>query len=312
MMNKVVVIGSYNVDVTLCTETLPKVGETIIGKSLKYGHGGKGANQAVAACRSGASVTFLARFGEDQYGADAVQFLETEGITILQPHGHSSEPTGMAFITVNAEGENSIVVISGANGELSASDIRSSADTISASDVLLTQLETPIPAVAAAISTAHKHGVTVILDPAPVQELSLDLLKQVDIITPNLIEVEMLTGIKIINDAALPKAAQVLHQVGIETVLITLGGKGVYVSSPGLQKLIPTIDVEVIDTVGAGDVFSGVLAANYSGLATLEETIASAIVASGLSVTRMGAQTAIPRKADISAYMESMVSLESS
>ncbi len=310
-MNKVVVVGSYNVDMTITTEVLPKVGETVIGKSLKYGHGGKGANQAVAAARAGASVSFLAKVGSDQYGDRAIQALSLEGIGSEYIHQDSDTSTGMAFITVNRLGENSIVVASGANWTLSAADIINNAEIFNDAEILLIQLETPMSSVAAAIKNARLNHVKVILNPAPAQHLDPELLKDVTILTPNRVEAEMLTGIKIMDDEDLARSADLLHILGVETVLITLGDKGVFISNKGVQKLIPAVTVPAIDTVGAGDVFSGFLAAHYSGTDSLEKIVTLAGAAAGLSVTRRGAQASIPHLDEVKDYLKEHAFIES-
>jgi len=302
--NKVIVVGSYNVDMTITTDVFPQAGETVIGKNLIYGHGGKGANQAVAAARSGAQTTLLAKVGIDQNGEQAINTLALEGINTEHIQKTAGIPTGMASITVNARGENTIVVASGANWQLSALEIEKELGNIPAADILLTQLETPLESVSTAIRVAREKDITVILNPAPAQPLPAELLSNVDIITPNRIEAEMLTGISITDDRSLLKAAEVLHSYGIDLVLITLGTDGVFVSEPGKSKLIPAIKVAAVDTVGAGDVFNGVLAAHFSDIETVESVVSLAIVAAGLSVTRTGAQTAIPDLETIEAYQQ--------
>jgi len=238
----------------------------------------------------------------DQNGNQAVTALTLEGISTKAIQKATNAPTGMASIAVNSQGENSIVVVSGANWKLSANDINREAAIITAADVLLTQLETPLESVAAAIQCAQAGKVTVILNPAPAQTLPTDLLQHVDIITPNRIEAEMLTGITITDDQSLIKSARILHSYGIKIVLITLGRRGVFLSSPGKSKLIPAIKVAAVDTVGAGDVFNGVLAAHYSKNRPIETVVSLAIVAAGISVTRVGAQAAIPDIETVKAY----------
>ncbi len=304
MLNRIIVVGSYNVDMTITTDEFPQAGETVTGSSLSYGHGGKGANQAIAAARSGAPTTLFAKVGDDQYGDKAIQALKSDGINthlIQKAHG---TPTGMASITVNAKGENSIVVLPGANWHLSASELKAEKKYFQEVDILLTQLETSLESVSAAIKCAKDAGTTVILNPAPAQPLPRQLLRKVDIITPNRIEVEMLTGVKITNDQSLSQAAENLHKQGITVVLITLGTRGVFLSLPNESKLIPAIKVEAVDTVGAGDVFNGVLAAHYSGIETIEEVVELAVIAAGLSVTKTGAQNAIPNQKTIQAYRQ--------
>ncbi|MCF6238515.1 MAG: ribokinase [Candidatus Marinimicrobia bacterium] len=302
--NKVIVVGSYNVDMTITTDVFPQAGETVIGNGLTYGHGGKGANQAVSAARSGAQATLFAKVGLDPYGEQAVTAMALEGINTKHIQRSSGIPTGMASITVNGQGENSIVVVSGANWELSPGEVEHELGLLTDADILLTQLETPLDSVATAIKVAQQKDITVILNPAPAQKLPSDLLRDVDIITPNRIEAEMLTGIPISDEDSLLKAAQVLHTYGINIVIITLGTQGVFLSLSGESKLIPAINVEAVDTVGAGDVFNGVLAAHYSDIESIEAVISLAIIAAGLSVTRTGAQTAIPDLETIEAYQQ--------
>ena len=300
MIRKVAVVGSYNVDMTITTENFPHPGETVLGKSLKSGPGGKGANQAVAAARSGASVSFLAKVGGDQYGQNAIATLAKENIFTQNMIIDPKSPTGMAFITVNREGENCIVVISGANWTLTKADVLSNSQIISEAHVLLTQLETPLPSVAAAIEVARNNGVKVVLNPAPAQSLDPELLKKVNILTPNRIEAEMLTGLDLSQNSSLPLAADKLHAMGVQIVLITLGSQGVFISGYNQQTLLPSMKVEAVDTVGAGDVFSGTIAAHYpTDYDTLLSTVTMATAASGLSIQKVGAQAAIPHLAEV-------------
>ncbi|NQT63136.1 MAG: ribokinase [Candidatus Marinimicrobia bacterium] len=300
--NKVIVVGSYNLDMTLTTAEFPKPGETVIGKNLTYGHGGKGANQAVAAARSGAQVHFLAKVGRDLNGEQAIASLTVEGIETQSIQRAINTPTGMAVITVNDQGENSIIVVSGANSTLSAAEVEHESQIFAGADVMLTQLETSMESVSAAITCAQKHAVCIILNPAPAKVLPQEILSKINIITPNVGEAEILTGISIKDEASLSQAANKLHAFGIEIVMITLGARGVYLSNQGESKLFPAIEVETIDTVGAGDVFNGVLAAHYSGSASLDEVVTLAVVAAGLSVTKPGAQSGIPDLADIHTF----------
>jgi len=300
--NRVIVVGSYNLDMTITTAEFPQPGETVIGKSLTYGHGGKGANQAVAAARSGAQVRLLAKVGVDMNGEQAITALAGEGIVTSSIQKTVEAPTGMAAITVNDQGENSIIVVSGANSTLSASEVEHECQIFEDADVLLTQLETSLESVTTAIQCARKNHMCVILNPAPVRALSAEILSDVNIITPNMVEAEMLTNISIIDDKTLIQSATKLHSFGIEVVMITQGSRGVYISNQGEGKFIPAIEVQAVDTVGAGDVFNGVLAAHYSGIDSLYEAVSIAVVAAGLSVTKRGAQSGIPDLADIHAF----------
>ncbi|BFN37852.1 ribokinase [Fidelibacter multiformis] len=308
MTNKIVVVGSYNVDITLQTERFPEAGETVLGKSITFSHGGKGANQAVAAARAGANVSFIARVGDDDYGRKAVEDLKKEQINTDGIIWDSSAPTGMASITVNDQGENCIVAVSGANAHLSSQDIDQHKNLIHAADVLLIQLETPLPTIEKAIQIAHEKKVCVILDPAPAQKIKPEILSMVSLITPNKGETELLTGRKISDENSLKKAANHLLSMGIKVVIITLGKEGIYLATHEEHKKIPACQVRTIDSTGAGDVFNGVLAARYlPDKSHLVKTAVYAVAASSLSVTKKGAQTAIPMSCEIDQFMEESI-----
>jgi len=307
MKNKVIVVGSYNADIMIKTAHLPKPGETVLGDSIYFYHGGKGANQAVAAARAGAEVTFIARVGADSYGEKAVTDLKKEGISTECINVDPDFPTGMASITVDHHGENCIVAVSGANARLSLADIENWSSQISAADIMLIQLETPIDTVNLAIKQAFENNTTVILDPAPAQMLTPELLSQVDVITPNEGETELLTGIKITNEESLIKAADILLSFGVKVVLITLGKNGVFISYKGHYELIPAFPVKAVDSTGAGDVFNGVLAADYPrDRSSLVMAVSFAAAAASLSVTKHGTQTAIPYLKDILDFQNTM------
>jgi ribokinase len=304
MKNKIVVVGSYNVDITAQTERLPQAGETVLGKGITFSAGGKGANQAVAAARAGADVAFIARVGADHYGETAILDLEREGIDCRGVTLDSDSATGMASITVDQYGENCIIVASGANARLSPQDIEKNCDLIAEAGILLIQLETPVETVEAALRCAKKHQTKVILNPAPALPLSSDLLKLVSIITPNEGEAELLTGIPIENINSLEKVADKLQAFGMEAALITLGANGVFLSNHEITKLIPAFQVKALDTTGAGDVFNGVLAACLGKWGfSLESAVFHAAAAASLSVTRPGAQSSIPRFKEVQQFI---------
>jgi len=305
MKNKVVVVGSYNTDMTIKTKKLPGPGETVIGGHFSTGGGGKGANQAIAAARIGAEVTFVARVGNDLLGSEGIKRLNEEHINTKYISRDNEMPTGVAFIVVDDKGENSIVVASGANANLSPTDVESASDEISSADILLIQLESPIESVYASIKSAHDNGVTVILNPAPAQELDNHILKYVDIITPNIVEAEMLTGIKITDVTSLHSIVNRFFEYGINDVIITLGSKGYFAGSPDAMKIIPALNVAPIDTTGAGDVFSGSLAAFLSEGMTIERAARMANAAASVSVTRMGAQDGAPNRVEIEKFITS-------
>ena len=305
MKNKVVVVGSYNTDMTIKTKKLPGPGETVIGGHFSTGGGGKGANQAIAAARIGAEVTFVARVGNDLLGSEGIKRLNEEHINTKYIYRDNDLPTGVAFIVVDDKGENSIVVASGANANLSPTDIESASDEISSADILLIQLESPIESVYASIKSAHDNGVTVILNPAPAQELDNHILKYVDIITPNIVEAEMLTGIKVTDVNSLQSIVNRFFDYGINDVIITLGSKGYFAGAHDAMKIIPALNVAPIDTTGAGDVFSGSLAAFLSEGMTIEKAARMANAAASVSVTRLGAQDGAPKRVEIENFVAS-------
>ncbi len=307
---RVVVVGSYNTDLTIKTAKIPRPGETVIGGIFSRGGGGKGANQAVAAARAGADVSIIARVGEDPLGKEALAKLIEERIDARHVRLDTDVPTGVAFIIVDEHGENSIVVASGANSCLTPSDIERAGDVIASAKVLLVQLESPLDAVRAAIALAHCNGSVVILNPAPAHSLDRHLLSEIDIITPNAVEAEMLTGIKIIDEESLRAAAQALLQFGIGRVLITLGKKGVFSATKMKTEWIQAFKVRAIDSTGAGDVFNGALAAFLAEGMPVEDAARMASAAAAIAVTRMGAQVSAPLRCEIENFILNHVSSE--
>jgi ribokinase len=303
MKNKVVVIGSYNTDLTIKTGRMPRPGETIIGGIFSEGGGGKGANQAVAAARAGADVSFIARVGNDALGRGGIHRLIDEKIDTRFIFLDNDVPTGVAFIVVDERGENSIVVASGANARLSTSDIDTAQDEILSAGVLLVQLESPLEAIRAAIKKSHENGTIVILNPAPAQSLENDLLQDVDVITPNKVEAEMITGIKVSEEESLCSIVKKFYEYGIKNVLITLGSKGVFAGLPDIMKFIPAFKVSPIDSTGAGDVFSGSLAAFLSEGMPILKAVKMANASASISVTRMGAQSSAPSRGEIENFI---------
>ena len=303
MPSKVVVVGSYNTDMTIKAARIPRPGETILGGRFAIGAGGKGANQAVAAARAGARVWLVARIGNDAFGEEALRRIQHEYINTDYLRRDSEAATGVACIVVDDAGENSIVVASGANANLQPNDLIAAEEIIAQADVMLLQLESPLPTVMAAVRLAAKHGVTVVLNPAPAQTLPENLLEHVTIISPNEVEAEMLTGVKIDGEKSLVAAAERLHAQGPPTVLITRGPKGVFISSAGETHLLPAFQVTAIDTTGAGDVFNGCLAAFLTKARSLTAAATMASAAAAISVTRLGAQASAPRLAEIENFL---------
>ncbi len=291
---KVVVIGSSNTDMTIKAERLPKPGETILGGIFVMGPGGKGANQAVAARRLGADVSFICKVGKDIFGDNAIEGYRKEGIDtsrILR----SDKASGTALILVDAKAENCISVAPGANGDLSPEDIDSVADVIRSAGYLILQLEIPVESVLRAARIAHEAGVYVILNPAPACPLPRELFSYVSLITPNQTESALLTGIEDNLDAAVDK----LLEMGVKDVVVTLGSKGSMVVSGGERTFVPSQKVNAVDTTAAGDTFCGALCVALSEGCSLVQAAQFATKASALTVQKMGAQDSIPYRSDI-------------
>ena len=303
MKNKVVVVGSYNTDLTIKISRIPHPGETIIGGIFSEGGGGKGANQAVAAARAGADVSFIARVGNDMLGNEGIQRLNKERIDTRYIFLDNDFPTGVAFIVVDEHGENSIVVASGSNARLSPEDIDCAQKEISSAGVLLVQLESPIDAIRTAIKKAHEKDTIVILNPAPAQMLEPNFLQEIDIITPNRVEAEMITGIKVTDEESLRSIVKKFFQYGIRNVFITLGSNGIFAGFSSTMKFIPAFKVCPVDSTGAGDVFSGSLAAFISDGIPLEKAAKMAVASASISVTRMGAQSSAPYRMEIENFI---------
>lgn len=293
MKNKIVVVGSSNTDMVLKTSRFPKPGETILGGDFFVFHGGKGANQAVAAARLGGDVSFICKVGNDAFGNNAIEHYSNEDIDVSDLLKDEHAPTGVAVITVNAEGENSIIVASGANALLSVFDIKNSS-ALEDTSWIITQLETPLPVVEFLSSYARLHNKNLILNPAPAAALPQSVYDGLFLITPNETEAELLTGVAVTDEQGAQKAASILKERGVQNVIITLGSKGAYVDSETYQGIVSSVKVEAIDTTAAGDVFNGALIVALSQGKPWEVAVEFACRAAAISVTRMGAQTSAP------------------
>jgi ribokinase len=299
-MKRILVIGSSNTDMVIKTEKLPAPGETILGGTFLINPGGKGANQAVAAARLGGKVTFVAKRGNDLFGNQAVGLIMREGIHAQYIIKDNEHPSGVALITVDATGENSIVVAPGSNGYLSQDDLPTKIFEPGKYEILLLQLEIPIKTVEFAATEASENGIKVILNPAPAQKLSDNLLLHTWLITPNETEAEILTGIKVHEISTAENAALFLQKKGVKNVIITMGASGAYVKSESFTGMVPGVKVKAVDTTAAGDVFNGALAVSLAEGKDIRESVAFANKAASISVTRLGAQASAPYRNEIS------------
>jgi ribokinase len=302
---KIVVIGSYNTDMILSVNHLPKPGETILGGEFNTSPGGKGANQAVSAARAGAAVTFIARLGKDILGDNARAGFIKDRIDVKHIIRDDSAPSGVALILVSKTGQNCIAVAGGANNRLSALDIEQSAPAITAADFIVLQLETPLKTVQAALKMAFQKDIPTILNPAPAQFLPDSILQHVSILTPNETEAELLTGMKITDLKSAARAAAILLKRGVQTVIITLGAKGAFVATKENQYHVPGYRVEATDTTAAGDTFTGALAVAAAEGKTCLQAVRFGHAAAALSAMKRGAQVSIPKRKEIEAFLQS-------
>ena len=296
---RILVIGSSNTDMIMTLDRIPRPGETILGAEFVTAAGGKGANQAVAAARAGGDVRFVARVGRDMFGEQAVARFVEEGIDVEHVVRDHTAPSGVALIFLAADGENSIAVAGGANGRLSPADVKKAARAMAGARAVLMQLETPLKTVQAAAEIAARAKVPVLLNPAPARPLPAKLLKLVSILTPNETESELLTGIAVTDKDSAARAAEKLLATGVETVILTLGARGVFVATASTRELVPGFQVKAVDTTGAGDVFNGAFAVALGEGRPLLEAARFANAAAAISVTRLGAQPSAPKRAEI-------------
>jgi ribokinase len=298
MPESIVIIGSSNTDMVIRADRLPLPGETVLGGTFFMNPGGKGANQAVAAARLDGNVIFICKIGDDIFARKALEVFEEEGIQTKFIIIDRDHPSGVALITVNAEGENCIVVAPGTNGLLTPNDLNQAAPAISRAGIILMQLEIPLETVDYIASTVNKK-IRVVLNPAPARELPDSLLKNISIITPNEIEAGKLTGINIVDKRTAESAAMILQNKGIKTVIITLGSEGAMLLDEDEFMHVPGYPVKAVDTTAAGDVFNGALVVGLSEGMNMKEAVEFACRAAAISVTRLGAQSSAPFKDEL-------------
>ena len=296
-MGRVAILGVFVADTSFRANRMPRMGETILGRSFALGPGGKGSNQAVAAGKLGADVSIITRLGRDDFGKMALQTWKNANVksnVILDPEGH----TGAAFIFIdNQTGDNAIIISPGTADQISLIDIQKNKDLISGSDVFMTQLEQPIDVALAGLKLAKQHGKITILNPAPAAQLQPDIFALCDYITPNETEAEALTGVKVETEGDAERAAEVFVDLGVKTPIVTMGGKGAYLHEFGI---VPALSVGPIsETTGAGDAFNGGLATALSEGKTSIDAVRFGCVAASISVTRAGTAASMPSRKEV-------------
>lgn len=299
---RICVIGSANLDLIFRTQRLPQPGETLAGHSLQQCMGGKGANQAVAAARLGAHVTFVARVGNDAFGIQAVQAYQSDGIDTSFVHRDANLPTGTAAILVDDQAENCIIVVGGANQALTSQNIQNASLAIEQADLVLCQLETPVQASIAAFRIARAAGVTTVLTPAPVASVTDELLSLCDVCVPNMTEVAALVNSSVQSRDDAELAANLLRQRGVQRVVLTMGSKGALVVDETGATFIPPCNFKAIDTTGAGDAFTAALAVSLAEGFDIRGAARRASLVAALSVTRVGTQTSFPLLSEVNQW----------
>ncbi len=305
MTPRIAVVGSVNMDLVFRTTRMPVIGETIKGHDFHQIPGGKGANQAVAAARQGAHVTFIASVGSDGFADQSLRVLAAEGVDLVHVFKAADMATGTAGIFVTDDGRNSIVVAGGANDLLTASHIDAAIDSIAAAQLLICQLETPLSTVVRAIEAARQRRIPVILNPSPAQSLPDELLEKIDYLVLNETEASQLSGVEVIDRATAQQASDNLLIRGVKAVLLTMGEHGVCIAFGGTHAHIPAVLVQVVDTTAAGDTFVGAFAVALARGLAVHEACVEAQYAAALTVTKLGAQTSIPRSSEVEHFKKS-------
>lgn len=292
--NGILVVGSANMDMVVVTKRLPQPGETVFGNQFAMFPGGKGANQAVCCAKLGGRVYFVGKLGNDVFRAKLMQNMKRDGVRLQHLFADAATPTGVALITVDARGQNEIVVVPGSNMKLTPAELNRKRSVFAKVKVVLLQLEIPIETVFRTAQLAKAHGATVILNPAPARKLPRALLQMVDYLTPNETETEILTGMPVKNLISVKRAAQRLLGMGVQNVIVTLGAKGCLLVNNESVATFPARKVKAVDSTAAGDAFNGALAFMLVEGKNLDEAILFANQVAAYSVTKMGAQSSMP------------------
>ncbi|MEK4877370.1 MULTISPECIES: ribokinase [Paenibacillus] len=300
----IVVIGSLNMDMVVRTNRSPDAGETLIGQAFALSPGGKGANQAVAAARLGAEVSMIGRVGKDTFGSEMLEIIRNEGIHIEHISVSEHQATGVASIIIEEDGENRIIVVPGANIELTVEDIQALEAVISQTKIIVLQLEMDLAMSEQAIAISHRKGIPVILNPAPARVLKDEMLAQVSYLTPNETEAGILSGMTVDSAETAEQAARILLQKGVQNVIVTLGSKGALIVNAEGAKAVPGFPVKAVDTVAAGDSFNGALAQQLVLGKTLEEAVSFANAVGALAVGKEGAIPSLPQLSEVEQFLK--------
>ncbi len=307
MTKPIVVVGSVNLDLVCTAERIPAPGETVTGANFQTFYGGKGANQAVAVARLGYPVSMVAKVGDDEFGSRLRNGLRAAGVNVRAVGTAKGTASGVALISVDRQGQNSIIVIPGANGRLLPRDLEKALPLLGSAGMILGQLEVPMETVEYLCAAARRLKVPLMLDPAPARPVPASLLRQVTYLTPNESEACTLCAARgrELNLSTAREFAQILHAQGAANVIIKMGSSGAYVSAAdGWQKRVPAFKVKAVDSTAAGDAFNGGLAVALMQGKTLEEAAGFAAAVAAISVTRMGAQPAMPTAREVSSFLK--------
>lgn len=306
----IVVIGSLNMDMVVRAKRAPEAGETLFGQEFVLSPGGKGANQAVAAARLGADVTMIGRVGKDAFGSGLLEIMKQEQIHTEYISQSASQSTGVASIVVDGDGENRIIVVPGANVEMKPADIEALEPVIGQAAIVVMQLETDLAMCGAAAAIAARHGIPVILNPAPARPLGDELLQHVTYLTPNETEAGILAGVNVesIDDAE--RAARIMLQKGVKHIIVTLGSKGALIVNAAGSLHIPGFPVQAVDTVAAGDSFNGALAWQLTLGKTLDEAVRFANAVGALTVGKEGAIPSLPILLEVKQFLQEAAEAE--
>jgi ribokinase len=304
----ITILGSLNTDLIIRVDQFPRAGETLYGRDFQTACGGKGANQAYAVARMGGQARMIGCVGDDDFGSAMMANLQNVGVETSGVMRRSGAPSGVALITLDADGQNQIIVAAGANATLSASDVEGIADVLRRSQAVITQLETTLPAAEAALRIAHEAGVRTVFNPAPYAPIPERMLALCDFVIPNESEVSKLVGMDVHDADTARTASQMLKAKGVRNVLVTLGAQGVWVdaqdAAEGFVGSVPAYAVKAVDTVAAGDAFIGAFVTRLCEGADVRSAAQFGCAASAIAVTRPGAQPSIPTRAEVTSFLE--------